>query len=89
MYNHDHQVKNVFDILTATNVMNYLAINNSFKSDNSTIANIKTQYYQIMTTILSRILKFKPVIKKPIVTNHTFFIATSFSNIPSFKSILS
>ena len=41
---------------------------NTFNSDNSNIANIKTQYQEIMTTITNRILKIKPVIKISIVT---------------------
>ena len=41
---------------------------NTFNSDNSNIANIKTQHQEIMTTITNRILKIKPVIKISIVT---------------------
>ena len=44
----------------------------------------KTQHRQIMATITHKILKFKPMIKKPVTTNNTFFIATTFSNINSF-----
>ena len=35
---------------------------NTFNSDNSNIAKIKTQHSQIMTTITNRILKFEPMI---------------------------
>ena len=46
---------------------------NLFSSDNSNIANIKHEYCQIMTTITDRVLKFEPMIKKPIAANYTFF----------------
>ena len=52
--------------------MNNTAIIKPFDSDNSNIANIKTQ---IMTTITDRILKFEPMIKKPIIANYTLFTA--------------
>ena len=45
----------------------------TFYSDDNNIANINILYQQIMTTIPSRMLLFKPIIKKPIVINHTFF----------------
>ena len=47
--------------------MNDTTIINTFKSDNNNIANIKTQYRQIMTTITDRILKFDFMIKKLVV----------------------
>ena len=37
-----------------------------------------------MTTIPSRMLLFKPIIKKPIVINHTFFTTNTFSKMNSF-----
>ena len=41
-----------------------------------------------MTNITDRMLKFKPMIKEPIVTNHTFFFAAViFSRINSFAYI--
>ena len=66
-------------------------------SDNSNIANIKAQYCQTMATITDRILKFKPIIKKAIVANYTFFtrIFSKFflhflaGSIPSLKPFLS
>ena len=36
-----------------------------------------------MTTITNKFLKFKPMIKLPIVANYTFFTAITFSNINS------
>ena len=54
------------------------------KSNNSNIPNIKTQDHQIITTITVGILKLKPMNKKPIVGNYTFFTVITFSNINSF-----
>ena len=69
--------------------MNNTIVINIFDNDNSNIAYIKTQHHQIMANITHRILKFETMIKKPIVTNHIFFmlllLATS---IPSFKLII-
>ena len=48
------------------------------------MVHIKTHHRQIMATITHKILKFKPMIKKPATTNNTFFIAITFSNINSF-----
>ena len=42
---------------------------------------IKTQHSQIMAIITNRILKFKLMIKKSIVTNHTFFTYLSRTNL--------
>ena len=53
-------------------------IMNIFNSDNSNIA---------YSNIANRILKFKPMIKKPIMTNHTFFAVVTFSKISSFADI--
>ena len=52
-------------------------------NDNSNIAYIKTQNHQIMATITQN-HEIKPLIKKAIVANHTFFTAITFSNISSF-----
>ena len=60
--------------------MNNTVIINTFDSDNSNIAYIKTQHRQTMATIAYRILKFEPMIKKSIVANQTFFTANTFSN---------
>ena len=69
-------------------VTNNAMIINTFNSDNSNSAKIKTQNCQIMTTITNRILKFKPMIGMTIVTNYTFLIVLTFSNIISFtKSV--
>ena len=67
------------------NVMNSTNIINTFNSDNSNIANIKTKHRQIMTTITNRILKFKPMIKKPIVADDIFFTIITFSRINGFQ----
>ena len=66
------------------NVINNAAIINAFNSDNSIIANIKAQHYQVMATITNRMLKFKPMIKKPIMADNTFFTVITFSRINSF-----
>ena len=63
--------------------MNNTTIINPFHSNNSNIANIKTQHRQIMTTITDRILKFEPIIKKPIVANYKFLTVITFSRINS------
>ena len=52
--------------------MNNTTILNTFDSDNSNVAYIKTQHRQIMATITYKILKFEPMIKKAIVPNCTF-----------------
>ena len=49
--------------------MNNTTTINTFKSDNRNIIKIKAQTCEIMTNIINRILKFKPMIKKPIVTD--------------------
>ena len=56
---------------------------NTFNRDISDVANVKTQHSQIMTTIRIRIFKFKPVIKKLIVVDNTFFTVITFSRINS------
>ena len=64
---------------------------NAFNSDNSNITYIKTQHRQIMTAITDRILKFQPIIKKPIVVTNPTFLAVIFlaTLIPLLKSVLS
>ena len=69
--------------------MNNTTIINPFNSDNSCIANIKTQHLQIMTTITDRILKFVLMIKKPIVTNlHSLLLLLLAGSVPLLISIL-
>ena len=67
--------------------MSDTTIINNFNSDDSNIAYIKTQNLQIMATLAYRILKFEPMIKKLIVTNHAFFTGITFSRINSFAYI--
>ena len=69
--------------------MNNTTIINTFNCDNSSIANIETQHRQIITTIAKRILKYKPMIKKPLVTDNTFFTVSIFSKINPFTQISS
>ena len=66
------------------NTINNTKIVNTFNNDNSNIANIKTQRQQIMTTITEKFLKFKLMIKIPIVANYTFFTVITFSQSNSF-----
>ena len=66
--------------------MNNTTIINNLNSDNRNVANIKSQHHQIMKAITNRILKFELMIKKSIVTNHTFVVAI-FSRISSFTYI--
>ena len=47
------------------------------------------QHHQIMVTIINKILKFKTVIKKPILANYAFFTVITFSNINPFAYISS
>ena len=69
--------------------MNNTTIIDIFNSGNSSIANIKTQDYQIMTIITNIILKFEPMIKIPLVTNHVdSLVVTLTGSIPSLISIL-
>ena len=60
---------------------------NIFYSNDSNMVYIKIQNCQIMTTIAYRILKFEPMIKKPIVTNLVFFAVVTFSGTSSFAYI--
>ena len=66
------------------NAMNNTTIIDPFNSDNSNIANIKTQHCQIKKTITNGILKFKPTIKQPIVADNIFFTVITFNRINSF-----
>ena len=67
--------------------MNKTVINTS-KSHNSNIPNIKAQQLiQIMVNITDRILKFKPMAIKPIMTNYTYFIVIIFNRVNSFTLI--
>ena len=63
------------------NVINNTMIINS---DNSNTACIKTQNRQIMTAIANIMLKFQPILKKTIMTNHTFFAVVTFRKISYF-----
>ena len=63
--------------------MNNTTIINIFNHDN-TISIVLTLN---MTTITYVILKDESMIKKPIVANHAFFAAVTFSNINSFPYI--
>ena len=70
--------------------MSNTTIINTFYRDNSNITKIKTQHRQIMASIINRIVKFKPMIKRAIVTNYTFYTAYILLRlISSPKSILS
>ena len=67
--------------------MENTTIINIYDSNNSNITYINNKHCQIMTTIAYRIFKFESVIKKSIVTNHTFFAVVTFSKINSFAYI--
>ena len=69
------------------NVVNNATIINTINSNNSNIAKIKTQHHEIMPTVANGILKFEPIIKKPIVTSYKFLNVITFSNIISFAYI--
>lgn len=45
-------------------VIKNTTIINTFNSDNSNLANIKTHHQKIMTTIANTFLKFEPIIEK-------------------------
>ena len=57
---------------------------NIFNRDNSNMAYIMTQIYQIMAAIAYRNLRFELMTKKPILTNHEFFAVRAFSRINFF-----
>ena len=57
---------------------------NAFSRGNTNTADFKTHYQQIMATITDRVFKFKPMTKRPIVTNYTFFNVFTFNKINSF-----
>ena len=63
--------------------MNNTKIINTSNRDNSNIAYIKTHHRQIIAAITYRILKFEPMITKPIVANQKLFAVVTFSNINS------
>ena len=65
--------------------MNNTKIKNISNSNDSSITKIMIQNCQIMTNITDRILK--SMIKKPVVSNCTFFTVTTVSNINSFAYI--
>ena len=69
------------------NIANNTTITNTYNVDNGIIANIKKKRRQIMRNITYRILKFKPMIKKQIVANYTFFTVIVFSDINSLECI--
>ena len=64
--------------------MSNTMIINIFNSDCRNINNIKTQHHQIMSNITDRILKIKPMIKKPIEKRYAFFTGIAFSRINFF-----
>ena len=64
--------------------MNNATIVNTFNCDNSDTAYIRTQNRQIIEAIATRILKVEPLIKKTILTNHSFFTLITFANINYF-----
>ena len=66
------------------NTINNTKIVNTFNNDNSNIANIETQRQQIITTITEKFLKFRLMIKIPIVANYTFLTVITFSQSNSF-----
>ena len=69
------------------NFMKDTSMINFFNSGNRNIAKIKSQHHQVITTITSEIMKLKPTIKIPIVTNDTFFTVITFSEINFFTQI--
>ena len=88
IYAHGHQAQNFLQIncFGFANVMNNTIIINTFNSDNSNIANVKTEHHQIITTITNMILKSKPMIKEPIMAGNKLFAVITFSRINSFNS---
>ena len=67
--------------------MNNETIINPFIIDDSNITNIKTRNCQIMRIITNIISKLIPMIKKPLVANHTFFTVITFKKINFFAYI--
>lgn len=57
---------------------------NIINNNNTNIAYIEKQHGQLMAIIAYRNLKLEPVIKKSVVTSHTFFTFITLSNINSF-----
>ena len=81
MHDHQHKIflqKNCFRF---AKIVNKTTITNTFNSDNSNIAKIKTQHRQIMTTVTNGLLKFKFMIKRPVMANYTFFFVITLCNI--------
>ena len=48
---------------------------------------LKLRHKIVMANIPYRLLKFEPMIKKPVVVNHAFFFSITFSGINSFVYI--
>ena len=69
------------------NIINNTTIINTFNIDNRNIAYIKTEHRSIRATIAYRILKIKPMIKKPKMKNYAFLTVITFRNINSFAYI--
>ena len=69
------------------NAMINTTIINILNSDNSHIAQINTQYRQIMTITTNKIWKFKAMNKISIVTNYTFFAVFAFNKVNSSTKI--
>ena len=67
--------------------MNNTTIINIFNSGDTNITYNKAQHGQIMATIVYKILKFEPMIKKSMVENHALFAIVTFSKINSFAYI--
>ena len=69
--------------------MHNTMILNCFNSDNINITMIKRQHCHIMKNITNRMLKFKPIIKKPEVICHTFFtVIFLVTSLPLLEAIL-
>ena len=64
--------------------MSNATIISTFNGDNSNIAYIKKQDFQIKAVTAYIILKFESMIKKRIMSNHIFFTFTTFGKINSF-----
>ena len=69
------------------NVINNATTINTFNSDDSDVANIKTQHRQTPTTITNGILIFESMIKKTILVSYTSFTIITFTNINYFPYI--
>ena len=69
--------------------MNNTTISNIFSNGLSNIAYVNTILYQFMGTVAYRLLKFKSIIKNPIMKNRTYFVVVTFSKISSLGFIIS